>query len=131
MSLQPILDAGPAVQIHIASVVGAFATGTWMMLRPKGTPPHRALGRGFMLLMIVAAASSFGIQSLNKGHFSLLHLLSIFVLLSVPYGWWNARRGNVIAHRSTMIGLYVGGLWIPGILTLLPGRLMNLAVFGP
>ncbi|HTR85499.1 MAG TPA: DUF2306 domain-containing protein [Reyranella sp.] len=130
MSLQPILDAGPAVEVHIASIAGAFTIGTWMMLRPKGTPPHRALGRIYLLLMIVAALSSFGIQSLNKGQFSFLHLLSIFVLLSVPYGWWNARRGNVIAHRSTMIGLYVGGLWVPGILTLLPGRLLHTAVFG-
>jgi uncharacterized membrane protein len=29
-----------------------------------------------------------------------------------------------------MIGVYVGGIWITGLLTLLPGRLLHRAVFG-
>jgi uncharacterized membrane protein len=29
-----------------------------------------------------------------------------------------------------MIGLYIGGLWIPGLLTLLPGRLLHRALLG-
>ena len=37
-------------------------------------------------------------------------------------------RGN--AHRYTIIGVYVGGIWIAGLLTLLPGRLLHRAAFG-
>lgn len=130
MTLTPILAAPPALQIHLAAAAGAVAIGTWQLLRPKGTVPHKALGPAFMVLMILAAVSSFWIVQLNRGAFSFLHLLSVFVLVMVPYGWWSARRGRIVAHRSTMIGLYFGGLWTPGVLTLLPGRVLHQAVFG-
>jgi uncharacterized membrane protein len=44
MTLEPILSAGNTTQIHLATISAAFAIGSWLMLRPKGTPPHRALG---------------------------------------------------------------------------------------
>ena len=64
------------------------------------------------------------------GGFSFLHLLSIFVLLALPFAIVMARLGRVQAHRNTMIGVYVGGIWIAGLLTLLPGRLLHRAAFG-
>jgi uncharacterized membrane protein len=130
MSLEPILAAGLATQVHLAAVAVALAAGTWNLVRPKGTVPHKALGRVFVATMLVAALSSFGIHAINRGGFSYLHLLSIFVVVSVPYAVWNARRGRIDAHRRTMIGLYVGGLWVPGVLTLLPGRLLHRALLG-
>ena len=42
---------------HLATVLPAFVIGSVMLLRRKGTLPHRALGRVFMLLM----ADSLGI----------------------------------------------------------------------
>ncbi len=130
MSLQPILTAGLPTQIHLAAVLVAFAIGTWNLVRPKGTALHKALGRVFVLLMLVAALSSFGIHALNRNGFSFLHLLSIFILITAPLAWWSARRGRIAAHRRAMIGLYVGGLWVPGVLTLLPGRLLHRALIG-
>jgi uncharacterized membrane protein len=130
MSWQPILDAGTATQIHLASILAAFALGTWMMVRPKGTAPHRALGVTYIALMVVSAISTFWIRGIAKGGFSFLHALSVFVLLALPYAWWMARRGRVLAHRYTMIGVYLGGIWIAGLLTLLPGRLLHRALFG-
>lgn len=130
MSLAPILAAGWAVQIHLVSVLAAFVIGTWMMVRPKGTMPHKALGRIYVALMLASAVSTFWIRGLGHGSFSFLHLLSIFVLLALPYAIVMARLGRMRAHRHTMIGVYVGGIWIAGLLTLLPGRLLHRAVFG-
>jgi uncharacterized membrane protein len=130
MTLEPILSGGSFIHVHLAAALGALAAGTWMIVAPKGTAVHRAVGRAFMLLMLLAAVSTVGITSLNNGKFSFIHLLSIFVLVMVPYGWFMARRGNILAHRMTMIGLYVGGLWIPGALAFLPGRVLHQAVFG-
>ncbi|HZX82401.1 MAG TPA: DUF2306 domain-containing protein [Reyranella sp.] len=130
MSLAPILAAGWAVQIHLVSVLTAFVIGTWMMVRPKGTMPHKALGRIYVALMIASAVSTFWIRGLGHGSFSFLHLLSIFVLLALPFAIVMARLGRVQAHRYTMIGVYLGGIWIAGPLTLLPGRLLHRAVFG-
>jgi uncharacterized membrane protein len=130
MSLAPILAAGAAVQIHLASVVVAFVIGTWLMVRPKGTPTHKALGRVYVALMLASAISTFWIRGLGQGSPSFLHLLSIFVLVALPYAIVMARLGRVRAHRHTMIGVYVGGIWIAGLLTLLPGRLLHRAAFG-
>jgi uncharacterized membrane protein len=130
MSLAPILAAGWAVQIHLVSVLTAFVIGTWMMVRRKGTMPHKALGRIYVALMIASAVSTFWIRGLGHGSFSFLHLLSIFVLLALPFAIVMARLGRVQAHRYTMIGVYLGGIWIAGLLTLLPGRLLHRAVFG-
>jgi uncharacterized membrane protein len=130
MTLAPILAAGAAVQVHLVTVLAAFAIGTWMMLRAKGTPPHKALGRLYVVLMLVSAASTFWIRGLGHGSPSFLHLLSISVLLALPTALLLARAGRVKAHRYTMIGVYLGGIWVAGLLTLLPGRVLHRAVFG-
>ena len=62
MTLAPILAAGAAMQVHLATVLAALVIGTWMMLRPKGTPPHKALGRLYVMLMLLSAASTFWIR---------------------------------------------------------------------
>lgn len=130
MTLDPILAAGSATQIHLATISAAFVIGSWMMLRPKGTPPHRALGVTYIVLMAVSAVSTFWIRGIAHGGFSFLHFLSIFVLAALPYAWLMARRGRLRAHRYTMIGIYAGGIWIAGLLTFLPGRVLHKAVFG-
>ena len=129
MTFEPILSGGSFMHVHLAAALGALVAGTWMIVAPKGTALHRAVGRAFMVLMLVAAISTVGIAGLNNGKFSAIHLLSILVLAMVPYGWLMARRGNILAHRMTMIGLYGGGLWIPGALAFLPGRVLHQAVF--
>jgi uncharacterized membrane protein len=45
MSWQPIAAARPAVQIHLATVMVAFAIGTWMIVPPKGTRRGAAVSR--------------------------------------------------------------------------------------
>jgi uncharacterized membrane protein len=130
MSWQPVAAVGLAVQIHLATVVMAFAIGTWMIVRPKGTPPHKALGRIFIVLMMATAVSTFWIHSINRDGFSPLHLLAIYVLLGAPYAWWHARHGNIRRHRNAMVSLYVGGIWIAGSFTLLPGRVLHEALVG-
>ncbi|MCF8532715.1 MAG: DUF2306 domain-containing protein [Reyranella sp.] len=130
MTLDPILSAGSATQVHLTTISAAFVIGSWMMLRPKGTPPHRALGVTYIALMAVSAISTFWIRGIAHGGFSFLHLLSIFVLVALPYAWIMARRGRVRVHRYAMIAVYAGGIWIAGLLTLLPGRVLHKAVFG-
>lgn len=44
--------------------------------------------------------------------------------------WITIRPEGTSPHRCTMIGVYAGGIWIAGLFTLLPGRLLHEAVFG-
>jgi hypothetical protein len=54
------------------------------------------------------AVSSFWIQELRPGHFSLLHILSLVTIVTVPLGILGAMRGNIASHRGNMTGNYIG-----------------------
>lgn len=125
MTLAPLLSASPAIQLHAAAAILAFGVGLLQLTRPKGDRAHRALGYLWAAAMLVVALSSFWIHELNHWHgFSWIHLLSLYVLATLPIAVLHARRGNVRAHRFNMIGMFVGALVIAGAFTLLPGRIM-------
>lgn len=135
----PPLAAPPAYLTlaywHLATVLPAFALGTWLMAAPKGTPRHRQLGKIYMALMFVTALISLimpaQVGPTLLGHFGLIHLLSLQVLTGVPLSWRAAKRGDIKTHRRNMIGIYVGGLLLAGSLAvLLPGRLLHGWLFG-
>ena len=131
MNLQLLLNAPLAVQLHLWTAVAAFAIGCANLIRTKGTASHKFLGRIWVTLIAVVALSSFWIHDINVWHgFSPIHLISIYVLVMVPLGVWHVRRGNIEGHRNAMIGTFVGGLVIAGLLTLAPGRLIARALFG-
>lgn len=131
MTLEPLLHASTAIQIHVAAVVPAALLGAYLLLNPKGTPRHRLLGKIWLCLMVITALSSFFIHEINLFYgFSPIHLVSIYVL----FGCWgaivNARKGNIEAHKRIVRGLYFGGIVGAGIFTFIPGRIMNKVTFG-
>jgi uncharacterized membrane protein len=131
MNLAPLADAPLAVKLHLATVLPAFALGTWLIFfSTKGAPYHRRLGAIYLALMTVTAVAAFFIRSINRGGLSPIHLFVPLTLFSVFGALWSVRRGNIRGHRYAMLGLYFGGLLIAGGLTLLPGRLLHRIVFG-
>ncbi|QDO96198.1 DUF2306 domain-containing protein [Ferrovibrio terrae] len=124
MNYIPLLNAGPAVHIHLAATILALALGAFMLIRRKGTVSHRALGWIWVVLMLTAATSSFWITGIT-GSYSPIHALSLLVLVLVPLAVLAIRRGKVKRHRMAMIGLFFGALVIPGLFTLLPMRLLG------
>ena len=58
-----------------------------------------------------------------------LRRLKLFVegpnLVSLPLGIYRIRQGNVRGHAAAMKGLFIGGLVIAGIFTLIPGRILG------
>jgi uncharacterized membrane protein len=110
--------------IHLAAVVPAVVIGTAQMLRPKGTRPHRVLGWIWVASMAVAAVSSFWIMELRRGAgWSVIHLLSAWVLIALTLAIWHIRRGNVRAHQRFMVGTLLG-LAGAGVGALMPGRFL-------
>lgn len=114
---------------HLATIVPAFVLGTSLLVMTKGTPRHRLLGKIYMVLMLVTATITLFMPAQVGprvvGHFGYIHLFSLLVFYSVPMAYVNARRGNVKGHKSSMIGLYVGGLLIAGSFAFMPGRLLH------
>lgn len=131
MTLQPLLSASPAIQLHAFAAMTAFVIGAAQFARRKGDAPHRLAGYVWVALMLLIAASSFWIHGMNQWRgFSVIHALSIWVLAFTPIAVIQARRGNIRAHKRSMIGLFAGALVIAGIFTLVPGRIMHAVVFG-
>src|SRR6185295_13902705 len=134
MNLAPAFNAPLAVQIHLLTVVPAFLIGTWLIFfSVKGKTLHRALGYSYLSLMTVTAIAALFIHQTNPSGpfgFSLIHLFVPLTLFGVVGAIVNARRHNIPRHRGAMLGLYFGGLFIPGSLAFLPGRIMHQIVFG-
>jgi uncharacterized membrane protein len=125
------------IQVHLASVVPAFVMGVWLFVAPKGGRRHRAVGKAYLALMVVAALSSVGLHAqvgpavaVGPLRLGLLHLLVPLTLRGVWMAFHTIRRGDIQAHKRHMLGLYLGALVVAGVLSFAPGRLLHRACFG-
>jgi uncharacterized membrane protein len=126
-----LFAAQPLVlQLHILAALGTVALGGLIFSLRKGRTLHRAAGWIWVVLTAVTAVSSLFIVGLNGDLWSLIHLLSGWVLIVLPIGVLAARKHRVEFHRRTMTGIFVGGSLVAGAFTFLPGRLMWRLVFG-
>jgi uncharacterized membrane protein len=131
VSLAPLLNASPAIQIHAFAAMTAFALGVVQLAAPKGTLPHRTIGWTWVALMVVVSVTAFWIHEIRLwGPWSPIHLLSIFTLVTLPLGVLYAKRHRVANHRNVMIAIFTGALVIAGLFTFVPGRIMYAVVFG-
>jgi uncharacterized membrane protein len=132
MTLAPLLNASPIIEVHAALAFAAIALGAAQFALPKGVALHRALGWSFAVAMMGVAGGSLFIHTIRTwGPWSPIHLLSLFTLIMTPLAVLAARRGRIQSHRSAMIWLYSLALVVTGFFTLWPGRIMHAVVFGP
>ena len=132
MTLAPLLQATPAIQLHAFAAMTAFALGIVQLSAPKGTLPHRTVGWIWVALMLAVSISAFWIHQIRLwGPWNPIHLLAIFTLITLPIAVWNAHRHRVPQDRNAMIAIFFGALVIAGLFTLVPGRIMHAVVFGP
>jgi len=130
MNFEHILEASPAIQIHLATAVLALVFGIVMWFRPKGTPSHKFVGRSFILLMLMTATSAIFIREINNGTFSFIH---IFVPITFIGSWQvvsSIRRKDIKRHQKHVRNIFWGALLIPGLFAFLPGRHMWMMFFG-
>jgi len=131
MTLEPLLDAAPAIQIHVAAGTAAFLLGGFILFRRRGDRLHRLGGRVWVGLMLVVTLSSFFIHTIRMwGPWSPIHLLSIGTILALAGGIAAIRNRDIRAHRRSMRMTYAGSLLVAGFFTFMPGRLMNEVVLG-
>lgn len=131
MSLDPLLNASPIIQIHAFVAMFAVALTIAIFALRKGSRYHRILGWTWVISMGAVALSSFGINDMRwVGPFGPIHLISLFTLYSLVEGVRAARGHRVAAHRQTMRSLVFGALIVAGAFTFLPGRIMFQVVSG-
>ena len=115
----------PVVWAHLATIMTALALTPYMLLRPRGTPNHRLLGKVWVAAMVATAAISLLIRHSDQTYFSIIHILSVFVLFMAPRVWLTARKHNLAGHRGTVRGLVTGALIVAGYFTLLETRMLG------
>ncbi len=131
MTLDPILNATPTIQLHTAMALLAMALTVGIFTLPRGTRLHKILGRVWATAMAVVALSSFWIFELQLvGKYSPIHLLSIYTLVNLYVAVRAARAGNITLHQRSMKGLVFGALVVAGAFTFLPGRTMYQVFLG-
>ena len=131
MDWQPLIDAGPVVQLHAGGALVALVLGGIVLWRRKGGTAHRALGRAFVAAMLATAASALWINDIRLvGPFSPLHVFSVVVAVNMALAVLAARDGRIDKHRTIMRGTYLGALVVPGLFALMPDRTLWTVVTG-
>ncbi|HEX8300663.1 hypothetical protein [Sphingomonas sp.] len=115
---------------HLGTILIALALTPVMLLRRRGDRKHRLLGRIWVIAMLATALLSFNLRLINRGDFSLIHLLSAWTLIQAPLIWWSARTHRVTLHRRTVRGMVTGALLIAGFFTFPFDRLLGHWLFG-
>lgn len=122
-----MLQASPAIQIHLATITVALAVTAILMSGVKGSRLHRVLGWTWSGAMLVTAVSALFIRA-QVGPtllgFGFLHIFALLTLVSVPRAVLAARRHDVVSHARIISAFVLGGLGVAGLAAFLPGRLV-------
>ena len=132
MNFEAIADAAPAIQLHLGAVILSLLATLAIAIMKTGTRKHKFAGRVFVIMMAVTSISSFWINEIDMiAGFSMIHLLSIFVLINLFLGVRAARNKQIARHRRHMRGTAIYGIGIAGAFTFLPDRLMYVVFLAP
>lgn len=129
-SFEPLFNAPPEIQVHVAGAVLAVVLTPVALWRRRRDRLHRLAGYGWVLAMAVAALSSFAITGFGVvGPFSPIHVLSVATLAGLVAGVRRAIRRDARGHRTAMTQLSLA-LLVAGMFTLAPGRIAHRMVMG-
>ncbi|WP_174291764.1 hypothetical protein [Sphingomonas bacterium] len=115
---------------HLLTIIVALALTPVILLRRRGDRRHRTLGQIWVAAMIATAVLSLFVHESGPGRFSVIHIISVWVLIQVPLIWWTARTHRVVRHRRGVRGLVIGSLLIAGFFTFPFDRLLGHWLFG-
>lgn len=91
---------------HVIAALFALAAGPVQILRQRRDRIHRTMGYFWVAAMYYVCISSFWI--VTAGHFTWLHGLSAFTIVTITLGLISAIRHNILSHLGNMIGSYIG-----------------------
>ncbi|MFM5917326.1 MAG: DUF2306 domain-containing protein [Novosphingobium sp.] len=118
------------VWAHLGTIVLAVGLTPVMLLRRRGDRRHRSLGYVWVAAMAITAVSSLFVRLINPGHFSVIHVLSVWTLIQVPLIVLRARQHDWRRHRGAVRGMVLGALLIAGFFTFPFNRMLGQWLFG-
>jgi len=132
MSLAPLLNASPAIQVHAFAAMAAFVLGVIQFAAPKGTLSHRTMGWAWVALVVVVSVSALFIHQIKLwGAWSPIHLLVGFTLVTLGVAVHAAQHHVIARHQRAMMTIFFGAFVIAGGFTFMPGRIMNAVITSP
>ncbi|PUE10055.1 DUF2306 domain-containing protein [Limnohabitans sp. T6-20] len=127
----------PLIAVHMSLALTAVAIGPvalWARMGVTKRPQlHRAFGYAWVTCMLGAALTGVFIRDFklpNIGGYTPIHLLIPLTLFTLFKAFRFLAQGNIVGHRKSMQGLYIGACMIAGLFTLLPGRYLGDLVWG-
>jgi uncharacterized membrane protein len=120
----------PVIWLHLGFLVIALVLTPILLLRQRGDRLHRVTGWTWAVAMVATAAISLKIRVITPGHLSIIHVLSVVVLVTVPTLVFRARRHQVAAHRRGVRVVVAAGLIVAGLATFPSQRLLGHWLFG-
>ena len=122
----------PVIAIHLTSALAGLALGPVALWARKGATVrpklHRAFGYAWVTVMLSAAISAMFIRDYRNPNilgYTFIHLFVALTIWSLTTSFYHLAKGNIVAHRKAMQGLYFGGCVTAGVVALLPGRFMG------
>ena len=112
------------IWLHFIAAVFAIMLGLKNFVSEKGTARHRMVGWSWLLIMSFVTVPSLWIREINDGHFSWIHFLTIWTIISMGIAILSIRKGNVRTHAGFMLGTMLGSV-IAGIFAIMPGRFIQ------
>ena len=129
MTLTPLINTDPVIQLHIASALLALLLGPIALYRTRRDSLHRWTGYLWVGAMFTVALSSFWIHHFGViGPFSPIHVCGAYALVS---GGWDAPcvRAPLGSPWPGHAGTLLAWARRCGAVTLLPGRVFNRMFF--
>ena len=124
------------VWVHLGSIVLATGLTPVMLLRRKGDGRHRKTGYAWVGAMLLTAITSLFFNARSPagmgvftGDFSVIHILSVIVLLQVPRIVIKARRHDRSGHERAVRTIVIGALLIAGFFTFPFNRMLGSWLF--
>ena len=126
------MQMSPVIAVHLTATLTALLIGPiaiWARLGQTKRPwLHRAIGYGWVSMMIVSAVSAMFIRDYglpNIEGYTPIHLLVPFTAYWLVYAFRALAMKEIEKHRKAMVGLYCGACVGAGIFTLLPSRYLG------
>ena len=103
---QGVLAAG-----HVLAALSALLSGAAVLLLPKGTPTHRAVGTAYVLALVLVNVAALSLH--RQSAFGVFHALAVISLITIAVGLspllLGKRSPTVIAnHAYCMTWSYAG-----------------------
>jgi hypothetical protein len=130
VTLSPLLNAAPAIQIHAFAAIAAFVVGVIQLSTPKGTIPHRLIG--VMGVADVDRRDQLAFHPRNPPVGSVEPYPPLIDPDAGDFAAGGAARppssGQQTSHGDADAVHRCSG--DPGVFTFLPGRIMHSVAFG-